>query len=324
MLKYIVKRVLLLIPTMLCVAFIVFSLMELTPGSPEVILLGEGATEEAYQEVREEYGLDRPFLTRFVDYIVGVFQGDLGTSWRTGRSVASELSVRFANTLKLAIVSMIVAIAIGVPLGIISAVKQYSAVDTISSLLAMFFAAVPPFWLGMILMLVFALNLRWLPPLGLDSAKHFILPVLTISIPRAAALMRFSRSSMLETIRADYIRTARAKGAPERIVVMKHALRNALMPIITVLGVQFGVLLGGIVVIEQVFVIGGVGTFSLTAINNKDVPQVMGSVIILSAAFCLIMLIVDIAYGMIDPRTRAMYQSGKRKKRSSKLEGSKA
>ena len=316
MLKYVIKRILLLIPTMLCVAFLVFTILEFTPGDPASIILGEGATEEDLAAVREQYGLNDPFLTRFVNYIMGVVQGDFGTSWRTGRSVTEEVMARFSSTLTLAVVSVALAACIGIPLGILSAVKQYSAIDFVSSVICMFLAAVPVFWLGMVLTLVFSLKLDWLPSIGLKSLKHYILPVLTIALPRAAALMRFSRSSMLETIRMDYIRTARAKGAPERVVIIKHALRNALLPIITVLGVHFGHLLGGVVVIEQVFAITGMGTYALTGINNKDVPQVLGAVIILSAVFCVIMLVVDVMYGLADPRTRALYQSSKKPRKA--------
>ncbi|MGI6623334.1 MAG: ABC transporter permease [Acetivibrionales bacterium] len=311
MLSYVIKRVLLLIPIMLCVSFIVFWIMDMTPGDPAVIILGEGHTEEEYEAVREEYGLNDPFLVRYANYIKDILKGDFGRSWRTGRSVSEETSKRFVDTLKLTILSMILAIFIGIPLGVVSAVKQYSVVDSISSVTAMFLAAVPPFWLGMMLILAFALYLGWFPSYGLDTLKHYVLPVLTISLPKAAALLRFSRSAMLETIRMDYIRTARTKGAPESTVIFKHALRNALLPIITVLGVHFGHLLGGVVVIEQVFAIAGMGTYALTGIHNKDVPQVVGSVIILSAVFCIIMLIVDILYALVDPRTRSIFEKNK-------------
>lgn len=300
-----------LIPIMLCVSFIVFWIMDMTPGDPAVIILGEGHAEEEYEAVREEYGLNDPFFVRYVNYIKDILKGDFGRSWRTGRSVSEEIGKRFIDTLKLTILSMILAIVIGIPLGVISAVKQYSVVDSISSVTAMFLAAVPPFWLGMMLILAFALHLGWFPSYGLDTLKHYVLPVLTISLPKAAALLRFSRSAMLETIRMDYIRTARTKGATERTVIFKHALRNALLPIITVLGVHFGHLLGGVVVIEQVFAIAGMGTYALTGIHNKDVPQVVGSVIILSAVFCIIMLIVDILYAFVDPRTRSIFEKSK-------------
>lgn len=314
MVKYVIKRVLLLIPMMLCIAFFVFLIMDMSPGDPAVIILGEGASEEALEAVREEYGLNDSLLVRFVTYIKNLLTGDFGKSWRTGREISDELWPKFFSTLKLSILGILAASLVGIPLGILSAVKQYSVLDSTCTVSAMFFAAVPPFWLGMLMILLFSLTLSWLPSFGLDSWKHYILPVAAISIPRASMILRFSRSSMLETIRMDYIRTARAKGLPEGTVIVKHALGNALLPIITVLGLNFGRLLGGIVVIEQVFAIPGMGMFALSAIKNKDIPQILGSVIILSIAFCVIILIVDIMYGFADPRTRSMYASVKKKK----------
>lgn len=223
----------------------------------------------------------------------------------------SEVLLRFPTTFRLAAFGVILAALIGVPIGIVSAVKQYSAVDSISRVLAMLLAAFPPFWLGMLLILLFALKLGWLPSSGISTPQSYILPVITIAIPQAASLLRFSRSTMLETIRQDYIRTARAKGVPERTVIIKHGLRNALLPIVTVLGDAFGRLLGGVVIIESVFAIPGMGQFALTSILTKDVPQVMASVIFLSAVFCLIMLVVDVLYIFIDPRIKSAYTARK-------------
>jgi peptide/nickel transport system permease protein len=315
MLRFIIKRILLVIPILIAVTFIVFFIMDLTPGDPATIILGDMATQEDIEQLNEEFGFNDPFLTRYFNYMSGVIRGDFGISWRTDRPVMGEVLARFPTTLTLASLGVLLAALIGIPIGIISAVKQYSIFDTGSVVSAMFLAAFPPFWLGLILILAFSLGLGWLPPSGLSTWKHYILPLFTIAIPQAAFILRFSRSTMLETIRQDYIRTARAKGAPERIVIFRHALKNALIPIITVLGVSFGHLLGGVVIIEAVFGISGMGQFALNAIRMKDLPQVMASVIFLSTVFCFIMLLVDIAYAFVDPRVKATFQSGKMLKR---------
>lgn len=315
MLKYAGKRILILIPIMLMVIFIVYLLLDLAPGNPASIILGETATQEDIDALNEELGYNNPFFVRFFDYLKDLFtSGSFGTSWRTDRDVMGEVLGRFPVTFRLAFLGVLFATLIGVPLGIVSAVKQYSLIDNVSRVTAMLLAAFPPFWLGMLLILLFALQLGWLPPNGISTPRHYILPVITIAIPQAASILRFSRSTMLETIRQDYIRTARAKGVPERKVIIRHGLRNALLPIITVLGDTFGRLLGGVVIIEAVFAIPGMGQFALNAILMKDVPQVMAAIIFLSFVFCLIMLVVDLLYGFVDPRTRSMYASKRRAK----------
>lgn len=317
--KYILKRVLLLIPIMLAVIFIVYFLMDLAPGDPASVILGEAATEEAIVELNTSLGYYDPFIVRLFNYLKDiVVNHSFGTSWRTGRDVMGEVLHRFPISCKLATFGVILAALIGIPLGIVSAVKQYSLLDNISRVTAMLFAAFPPFWLGMLMVLLFALNLGWLPASGLDIPSAYILPVVTIALPQAASLLRFTRSAMLETIRQDYIRTARAKGVPENKVIIRHALRNALLPVITLLGDIFGRLLGGVVIIEAVFGIAGMGQFALNSILMKDIPQVMASVIFLSAIFCVIMLVVDVLYALIDPRIKSMYTSrGKRRPRAS-------
>ena len=314
MLKYVIKRVLLFIPIMIAVTFLVYFLLDLAPGNPGRIILGENATWEDVEEKNIELGYDKPFVVRFFNYVKQIVKGDFGRSWRTNRPVIKEVVKRLPSTFLLAFLGVLVASLIGVPLGMISAVKQYSALDTISRVTAMLLAAVPAFWLGMLLLLLFALKLRWLPATGLGDFKAYILPIATIAIPQAASLLRFSRSTMLETIRQDYIRTARAKGVPENKVVVKHALRNALLPIITVMGTTFGRLMGGVVVIEQVFAIAGMGQFAMTGITMHDVPVVMASVIVLSAIFALIILLVDIINAFVDPRIRSVYEGKKKKK----------
>lgn len=308
MIKYVIKRLLLMIPILLGVTFIIFFIMNIMPGDPASLILGDTAPQEARDQLNEELGLNRPFLVRYVDYIVHAVQGDFGESYRTRTPVFTEVFARFPTTLTLAIGAIILAVLIGVPLGILSAVKQYSVLDMISSVSAMFLSSIPAFWLGLLSLLLFAVTLRWLPTSGSDSIQCYILPIVTLSLPAAAELLRLTRSTMLEVIRQDYIRTARAKGASERIVIWRHALSNALLPIITVACMHFGGLLGGSVITESVFGMRGVGTLAIEAIRTKDTPQVMASVLLLATSFCLLMLVVDLLYAFIDPRVRARYK----------------
>lgn len=305
--RYVAKRLLVLIPVILGVTFIIFSIMALTPSSPGRLMLGLQASEEDVAALNHELGYDRPFLTRFVSYVKDALTGDFGKSYLTDRPVVEEISNRFPTTLKLAILAVITSILIGVPLGILSAVKQYSALDLISTVTAMFMASVPGFWLGLMMMLLFSLRLGWLPVSGAGTWAHYVLPTLTLAIPSSASLLRLTRSTMLETIRQDYIRTARAKGVKEGRVIFHHALKNALLPLITSVGMNFGGLLGGTVLIESVFSFPGLGSRMLEAIRDKDIPMVTGCTVFLAVLFCLIMLAVDLLYAYVDPRVKAKY-----------------
>lgn len=305
--KYIAKRLLVLIPVILGVTFIIFSIMALTPSSPGRLILGIQASEEDVAAKNHELGYDKPFMTRFVNYVADAVTGDFGKSYLTNRPVVEEIWNRFPTTFKLAVLSVVTSIMIGVPLGILSAVKQYSAIDLISTVTAMFMASVPGFWLGLMMMLLFALKLGWLPVSGAGTWAHYVLPTLTLAIPSSASLLRLTRSTMLETIRQDYIRTARAKGAKEGHVIFRHALKNALLPLITSVGMHFGGLLGGTVLIESVFSFPGLGSRMLEAIRDKDVPMVTGCTVFLAVLFCLIMLVVDLLYAYVDPRVKAQY-----------------
>lgn len=305
--RYVAKRLLVLIPVILGVTFIIFSIMALTPSSPGRLMLGLQASEEDVAALNHELGYDRPFLTRFVNYVKDALTGDFGKSYLTDRPVVEEISNRFPTTLKLAILAVITSILIGVPLGILSAVKQYSALDLISTVTAMFMASVPGFWLGLMMMLLFSLRLGWLPVSGAGTWAHYVLPTLTLAIPSSASLLRLTRSTMLETIRQDYIRTARAKGVKEGRVIFHHALKNALLPLITSVGMNFGGLLGGTVLIESVFSFPGLGSRMLEAIRDKDIPMVTGCTVFLAVLFCLIMLAVDLLYAYVDPRVKAKY-----------------
>ena len=311
MLKYVLKRLLITIPVLLCVTFMVFSIMQLTPGSPAASILGPTAPQEQIDKLNHELGYDRPFFTRFFDFIVDVLHGDFGESYRTREPVAKEIGVRFPTTLKLAIFSMLISATIGITLGVISAVKQYSPLDTTMTVLALLFAAVPGFWLGLMLIWIFAVTLQCLPTSGMASWKSMILPLATLSVGGIAALLRITRSAMLETIRQDYIRTARAKGASEKSVIIRHALTNALLPVITVLGMNFSGMLGGAVIAETVFSMPGVGQYIVQAIRQKNDPVVLSCTLLLAMLNCLIMLLVDIIYAFVDPRIKARFATKK-------------
>ena len=292
------------------ISFIVFTIMNLTPGNTAYMILGQSARPEQVAKLEEELGLNDPFFVRYFDYIAGIFHGDFGESYNTGLPVFQEIFGRFPSTLKLSAVAMFFAALIGIPVGVISAVRQYSFTDGVSTTMALLFASIPSFVLGLILMLVFSLHLRMLPATGLASLKSYILPAVTLSTATMATLVRMTRSTMLEVLKQDYIRTARSKGVDEKTVVLKHSLRNALLPIVTVIGVDFGYLLGGTVVIESVFSINGLGTLLITGIRMKDTPTVMAAIMFVTLAYSLVNLAVDIIYAFIDPRIKSQYERG--------------
>jgi len=306
--RYIVKRLLLMIPVIMGISLIIFSIMSFMPGNPARLLLGEKATPEAIAALNAKMGLNDPFAMRYVRYVGNALHGDFGTSYRTGLPVSQEIRHRFPTTLKLAVLSVLFAVAISVPLGILSAVKQYSWVDNLSTVLGLGFISVPPFWLGLLLIIFFSLKLGWLPPFGSDSITHFILPAITSSASAFATLLRMTRSTMLEVIRQDYVVTAYAKGASYRLIIFKHCLRNALIPLITVVGVNFGGLLSGSIITESVFGMSGIGNLLISSIRSVDVPSVMACTLLFSVMFSLINLLMDIIYAYVDPRIKAQYQ----------------
>lgn len=306
--RYIFHRLLLIIPTLLGVSFIVYGIISMTPGDPASAILGTSATQEQIDQLNEELGYNQPLLIRYCKYMYNlVFRLDMGRSYRSKTPVWSEIVRRVPVSLQIALNGMLCATILGIPLGILSAVRQYSVLDFSLTTLALMLAALPSFWLGMMLMLIFALKLGWFPSSGIDTWRHYILPMFAIGFPYAAYELRFTRSTMLEAIRQDYVRTCRAKGGRESIVICKHALKNALLPVITVTGTNFGGLLGGAMITETVFSIPGLGMQLVNAIRVKDVPIVMGTSLFISAFFCLIMLVVDILYAMVDPRIKAKY-----------------
>jgi peptide/nickel transport system permease protein len=307
MTKYVLKRILMLVPMLFIVIFIVSFIMSLTPSDPGTLILGERATPEAIAQLNARLGYSDPFVVRYAKYVWSALHGDLGNSWKTGNPVIREIVRRFPATVTLATGAIFIGLTVGMSLGILSAVKQYSALDIMGTSFSMILASFPGFWIGMMLIILFSLKLGWLPSFGIGSLKHFILPWFTTSCVFIASMLRMTRTSMLEAIRMDYIRTARAKGQREFVVITRHALRNALLPVVTILGMDFGALLGGTVTIETVFSIPGVGSLIIEAIRMKDIPVVVGATVTLATCFTLLMLLVDILYAFIDPRIKARY-----------------
>lgn len=310
MLKYIIKRLLVLIPIILGISFLIFAVMDLTPGDPARIILGESASNIAVQELREEMGLNDPFFVRYGRYIKNALRGDFGTSYKSGLPVFEEILVRFPYSLKLAIGSITIAIILSIPLGIISAIKQYSLIDSISLVGAFLLTSMPSFWLGIMLILIFASGLSILPATGAVTWKHYILPSFAMAGSGIALVLRMTRSSMLEVIRQDYIRTIRAKGAKESKVIVGHGLKNGLLPIITVVGIEFGSMIGGGMITENVFAIPGIGSMTLDAINSRNTPLLIASIIFVAIGISIVNLIVDILYAYIDPRLRSTISRG--------------
>ena len=309
MIKYILRRVLLLIPVLIGVSFIVFSMMHFAPGDPARTMLGETATQDQIDQLRDDLGLNDPFLIQYGRYITNVVVNqDLGRSYVSKRPVANEILTRYPNTLKLAGLGIGLAMLIGIPVGIISATKQYSWLDNITMFFALVGVSMPVFWQGILLILLFSVTLRWLPSSGFDTWQQMIMPAFALGTGSMAVIARMTRSSMLEVYRQDYIRTARSKGLGEWLVINRHALRNALIPVVTVIGLQFGFLLGGAVLTESIFSINGVGRLMVESIQRRDMMIVQGGVLVFAFTFSVINLGVDILYAFLDPRIRAQYK----------------
>lgn len=304
MIQHIARRLLYLIPIFFGVTFISFFILQLSPGDPAELLAGEDATEQDILAIRKQYGLDKPLLVQYLVYIKNVSHGDLGTSLRTQRTVIKEVLARYPATLELAGVSVIIASIIGFFTGIIAANHQNSLFDYGSMVVSLFGISMPIFWLGLMAMLLFAVILGWFPAVGRGTLAHLVLPSMSLGANSAAVIARMTRSSLLEVIRQDYIQTARAKGLSERIVLYKHAVRNALIPVITVMGMQFGYLLSGSVLTETVFAWPGVGRLMVQSIYARDYPVVQGAILLVAINFMLVNLFVDLLYGYINPRIR--------------------
>ena len=299
-------------PVLFGISVLVFGLVHLIPGDVAQILLGTQATDQQIETLRRSFGLDRPLPVQYLDWVSHVLQGDFGVSLRTSRPVLPDLVSRFGVTLQLTVVSMVIALAVAIPLGVASAANRGRISDALSRVLALLGLSIPNFWLGTMLILFVSLILHWLPPVGFVSLldnpwlglQTLILPSLSLGTAVAAFIMRMVRSSLLEVLRQDYIRTANAKGLRDNVVLYRHALKNAFIPVLTVIGVQIGYLLGGAVIIESIFSLPGMGRFLLDSINNRDYSIVQGGVLLIALIFSLVNLSVDLVYGWLDPRIR--------------------
>lgn len=303
MLKFVARRLLLLIPVVIGVSIVSFSIMHLIPGDPARIIAGEGATVEDIMAIRIKYGLDRPLVEQYFRFMRGILTNDL-RSIRTERPILSEIIPRFANTAQLAVISILISSLIGVSLGIVSAVKRNSWVDTFSMVFSLVGVSMPIFWLGILLIILFAVVLRWLPSGGKGGIQHLVLPALTLGLATSAIIARMTRASMLEVLNQDFVRTAVAFGLPKRKVIYKYVLRNALIPVVTVIGLQFGYLLGGAVLTESVFGWPGLGRFVVDSIFSRDYIAVQVGIMTIATTFVLVNLLVDLLYAFIDPRLR--------------------
>jgi ABC-type dipeptide/oligopeptide/nickel transport system permease component len=315
MVRYVLRRLLMLIPVVLGVTILVFTIMYFIPGDPVKIMLGSEATAADIAEMRHKLGYDDPYLVRLGKFVSDiVLRFDFGESWVYNTPVTTELMHRFPRTITIAAICILFQIFVGVPLGIIAAVNQNGWGDRLSMFIALFGVSMPNFWIALMLVLLFSVKLGWLPPYGIGGFKYYILPCIANAFPGIATQARQTRSSMLEVIRSDFITTARAKGMSELRILLRHALPNALLPVITIIGNGMGMLLAGTVVIESIFSIPGVGMYLVGGINTRDYNIVQSSVIFLALAFTLIMLLVDLGYAFIDPRIKAQFVGKKRRK----------
>ena len=315
MYRYVIKRLLLMIPVIIGVSFLVFFIMDMAPGDAVDVLAPEGATAEDLEAIRHDLGLDKPVVVRYIDYMAGMLHGDLGVSYISKTDVFQTYVEKLPATIKLSFASILISVILSVPLGIYSATRQGTIQDNSSMAYAMIGLAMPHFWLGLLLIIVFSLKLQWFPSGGDQTLSSIVLPAITIGTGLMATLTRTTRSSMLDVLKQEYLRTARAKGIPEKVVVMSHALRNALIPIITIIGTQLAGVLGGSVLTETVFAWPGVGRLIVDSLNMRDTPLVTGSIIMTTILLSFVLLLVDLLYAAVDPRIKAQYTTSKRGKK---------
>lgn len=317
MVRYVIKRLLLMIPVLLGVSLLIFALQAITPGDPARLMLGDEATEEEIMNWKEEKGLNDPFFVQYGKYMWNIItKGDFGVSWRTGQKITDQVISRWPTTFLLATLTTVVAVAIGLILGILAANHRGSWMDTVVRVLGMAGISMPNFWFALLLIMLFAVKLKWLPVSGFYGIQYWILPACTLGILGSAGLMRVTRSSMLDNINQDYVRTARAKGQTESVVTRHHILRNALIPIITSVGGYFAANMTGAMILEQIFAIPGLGSLMVNSINTRDFPQLRASVLLVAATVSVVNLLIDIAYAAVDPRVKAGFKS---KNKASKL-----
>lgn len=307
--RYILRRLLMLIPVLFGISIFVFLLMYFTPGDPAVLMLGEGAPPEQLEALREAMGLNDPFYVQYYRWLRNAVRGDLGRSLRSKKLVTEEILDRLPATTELAVAAVAFAVIVGVPVGILSATKPNSWFDNLAMVAALTGVGMPVFWQGIMLILIFSVHLRWLPSSGrMGGLEYLILPAITLGTASTVSIARLTRSAMLEVLQQDYIRTARSKGLPRRMVTFRHALRNALIPVVTMIGLQFGGLMSGAVLTETIFAWPGIGRMIVDAINNKDFPLVQGTIMTFALMYALVNLIIDVTYALLDPRLRLVYE----------------
>ena len=304
MLGYTIKRILQVIPVLLIISFICFMMIRLVPGDPVANMLGVNASKEAIAAQRAELGLDKPLLTQYGDFLVKALQGDLGKSITTRRPVIDEIAQRYPATLKLALGATVFAAVVGITFGVLSAVKQNKLTDNVIMVFSLLSVSTPSFFLALVMMLLFSIHLGWLPSMGLRTPLHYVLPIITLGMQSVGLIARTTRSSMLEVLRKDYIRTSRSRGISQAVIVMRHAFKNALIPVVTVVGLRFGGLLAGSMLVEAVFSVPGIGRFMVDGVLKRDYPVVQGTVLVLATTFVLVNLAVDLIYALIDPRIK--------------------
>ena len=304
MLGYTIKRILQVIPVLLIISFICFMMIRLVPGDPVANMLGVNASKEAIAAQRAELGLDKPLLTQYGDFLVKALQGDLGKSITTRRPVIDEIAQRYPATLKLALGATVFAAVVGITFGVLSAVKQNKLTDNVIMVFSLLSVSTPSFFLALVMMLLFSIHLGWLPSMGLRTPLHYVLPIITLGMQSVGLIARTTRSSMLEVLRQDYIRTSRSRVISQAVIVMRHAFKNALIPVVTVVGLRFGGLLAGSMLVEAVFSVPGIGRFMVDGVLKRDYPVVQGTVLVLATTFVLVNLAVDLIYALIDPRIK--------------------
>ncbi len=304
MAKYVFKRILMLIPVVVGITMFIYIIMSMAPGDPAKLILGTDASYDEIVAKQLELGLDKPVLIRYFSYMKDVLIGNFGTSWYNGYDVMSEFVSRLPNTLSLGLMSMAIAAFIGIPLGVFAAVRQNGVLDYVTLVLAMLFSSLPAFWFGLMAQIFFCIQLGWFPATGAGSVRHFILPAITLASASLAGQVRLTRTSILEVNKLDYVRTARSKGASEGRIIMKHVLRNGMLPVVTSIGSQFANLVGGAIVTETVFAIPGVASLLINAVKLRDIPVVMGIIVIIAVFVGVVNLLVDLTYAFIDPRVK--------------------
>lgn len=309
MIRYVFRRILLMIPVLLGVTLFIFALQSFTPGDPAAMMLGSDSTELDRWEWREMYDLNDPVLVQYGKYMFKLLKGDFGVSYRTSTNVTTTILQRWPTTFLVALLSVSVSVILGMVLGIIQALHRNDWIDSAARFLAMIGISMPNFWFALLLIMLFSLKLKWLPVSGFSTPKHWVLPIATLGILGSAGMMRITRSSMLDNLGADFVRTARSKGQTEGKIVLHHVLRNALIPIITSIGGYFAVSLGGTIVIEQIFSISGLGRLMIDAINTRDYPLLRGAVLLIAVTASVINLIVDVMYAAVDPRVKATFKN---------------